>query len=91
MVSSLIREHLTTSVLYSPVLVEVSAAARVYPDVNQNSLESELTRYSNPNELQLTEILAGLSGVSPEHLLNGSRSDEPIDLALRMVVQGAIS
>lgn len=91
MVSSLTREPLATSVLDSPVLVEVSAAARVYPDVNQNSLESELTRYSNPKELQLMEILAGLRGVSPEHLLNGSRSDEPIDLAIRMVVQGAIS
>ncbi len=84
---NLVRPNIKALKAYSSARDEFSGDAKVFLDANENSLGSPLTkwynRYPDPHQLAVKKALAGVKGISAEHIFLGNGSDECIDLLYR--------
>lgn len=83
----LVRPNILALKPYSSARDEFHGMATVYIDANENSLgspvETDYSRYPDPQQWVLKEGIARLKGVTPEQIFLGNGSDEAIDLLLR--------
>ena len=83
-ISGLVRKNILHMKPYTSARDEYSGEARVFMDANENPFNSPLNRYPDPRQLELKRRIAGIKGMSPEHLFLGNGSDEGIDLLFRV-------
>ena len=93
MIEELVRPHLRE---FKPYVSARSEAmeARIFLDANELTSGSPLSfdgqplnRYPDPNQRELRERLAELTGVSIDSIFVGVGSDEIIDLLIRLVCE----
>jgi histidinol-phosphate aminotransferase len=83
-ISALVRMNILQMKPYTSARDEYSGAAKVFMDANENPFNSPLNRYPDPRQGELKKQIAGIKGISPEHLFLGNGSDEGIDLLFRV-------
>ena len=81
--------HIYNLAPYATARHEFEGQAEIFLDANENPLGSAsdklLNRYPDPLQAAVKDQLAGLKGVSPEHIfLGGGGSDEAIDLLFKI-------
>ncbi|GIL21685.1 MAG: histidinol-phosphate aminotransferase [Bacteroidota bacterium] len=79
----LIRKNVLNLKPYSSARDEFKGQASVYLDANENPYDTGLNRYPDPHQIELKKKIASIKKVSPENILLGNGSDEPIDLLFR--------
>lgn len=83
----LVRPNILALKPYASARDEFQGAANIFMDANENSLgspvETDYSRYPDPQQWALKTGLARLKGVAPEQIFLGNGSDEAIDLLLR--------
>ncbi len=76
---------------YASARDEFSGTAAIFLDANENSLGSPLdtdySRYPDPQQRNLKNILAAQQGLAIDQIFVGNGSDEAIDLLLRAFVE----
>ncbi len=82
-INTLVRRNVLNMKPYSSARDEFHGEAEVFLDANENPYPSPYNRYPDPMQWKVKEKLAQLKGVSPEQILLGNGSDEPIDLIIR--------
>lgn len=80
----LVRKNIWELKAYSSARDDFKGDASVYLDANENPLSENYNRYPDPLQWKLKEKVAAMKGISPEQLLFGNGSDEPIDLVIRI-------
>lgn len=80
----LIRRNIRELKPYSCARNEFQGEASVYLDANENPFNEPYNRYPDPLQWAVKEKIARLKEVSPEQIMLGNGSDEPIDLAIRI-------
>jgi len=80
----LIRPELLDIKPYSSARDEFEGAAEVFLDANENPFENGINRYPDPLQRNLKNRIAGIKGISADHILLGNGSDECIDLLIRL-------
>lgn len=90
----LIRENIKRIVPYSSARSEYSGEARIFLDANENAfgppVGSEFSRYPDPNQSELKNRLAEVTGVRSSQIFVGNGSDEAIDLLIRTLCRPGI-
>lgn len=89
-ISSLVRANILHMKPYTSARDEYSGAAKVFMDANENPFNSPLNRYPDPRQTELKRKIAGIKGISPEHLFIGNGSDEGIDLLFRVFCEPSV-
>lgn len=83
----LLRPHLRKLVPYASARDEFSGEAAVFLDANENAIGSataeNFSRYPDPYQNEVKQVLAKLKGVKKEQIFLGNGSDEAIDLLMR--------
>ena len=83
----LVRPNILALKPYASARDEFQGTASIFIDANENSLgspvETDYSRYPDPQQWALKTGLAQLKGVVPEQIFLGNGSDEAIDLLLR--------
>jgi len=83
-ITALVRANILHMKPYTSARDEYSGSAKVFMDANENPFNSPLNRYPDPKQTELKTKIAGIKGISPEHLFLGNGSDEGIDLLFRV-------
>jgi histidinol-phosphate aminotransferase len=89
-ISGLVRANILHMKPYTSARDEYSGAAKVFMDANENPFNSPLNRYPDPRQTELKRKIAGIKGISPEHLFIGNGSDEGIDLLFRVFCEPSV-
>ena len=89
--SSLVRPNILTLQPYASARDEFTGAAAIFLDANENSLggplEIDYSRYPDPQQRALKNMLAAQKGLNVDQIFLGNGSDEAIDLLLRAFVE----
>ncbi len=83
------RENIRRLTPYSSARSEYGgAAARIFLDANENAfgspIERDYSRYPDPLQTEIKNIIAERNGVAPDEIFVGNGSDEAIDLLFRV-------
>ena len=78
--NKLLRPNIRQLKPYSSARNEFKGEASVFLDANENPFNPPYNRYPDPLQWEVKEKIAQIKGVSPENILLGVGSDEPIDL-----------
>lgn len=89
--NKLLRPNIRRLKPYSSARNEFKGEASVFLDANENPFNPPYNRYPDPLQWQVKEKIAQIKGVSPENILLGVGSDEPIDLLFRAFCQPGIN
>lgn len=89
--NKLLRPNIRQLKPYSSARNEFKGEASVFLDANENPFNPPYNRYPDPLQWQVKEKIAQIKGVSPENILLGVGSDEPIDLLFRAFCQPGIN
>lgn len=81
--NKLLRPNIRQLKPYSSARNEFKGEASVFLDANENPFNPPYNRYPDPLQWEVKEKIAQIKGVSPENILLGVGSDEPIDLLFR--------
>jgi histidinol-phosphate aminotransferase len=84
----IVRENIKRLTPYSSARKEFSGRASVFLDANENSfgspIEEDFSRYPDPLQTEIKEILARWNDVKSAEIFVGNGSDEAIDLLFRI-------
>lgn len=89
-INKLVRKNILNMKPYSSARDEFSGAAEVYLDANENPYKTNVNRYPDPHQVELKKAIGELKGISPDLIILGNGSDEPIDLLIRSFCEPTI-
>ena len=89
--NKLLRPNIRQLKPYSSARNEFKGEASVFLDANENPFNPPYNRYPDPLQWEVKEKIAQIKGVSPENILLGVGSDEPIDLLFRAFCRPGIN
>lgn len=89
--NKLLRPNIRQLKPYSSARNEFKGEASVFLDANENPFNPSYNRYPDPLQWEVKEKIAQIKGVSPENILLGVGSDEPIDLLFRAFCRPGIN
>ena len=89
--NKLLRPNIRQLKPYSSARNEFKGEASVFLDANENPFNPPYNRYPDPLQWEVKEKIAQIKGVSPENILLGVGSDEPIDLLFRAFCRTGIN
>lgn len=89
--NKLLRPNIRQLKPYSSARNEFKGEASVLLDANENPFNPPYNRYPDPLQWEVKEKIAQIKGVSPENILLGVGSDEPIDLLFRAFCRPGIN
>ena len=89
--NKLLRPNIRQLKPYSSARNEFKGEASVFLDANENPFNPPYNRYPDPLQWEVKEKIAQINGVSPENILLGVGSDEPIDLLFRAFCRPGIN
>ena len=89
--AQLVRPNILALQPYASARDEFTGLAAIFLDANENSLGGPLatdySRYPDPQQKDLKNLLAAQKGLLPSQIFIGNGSDEAIDLLLRAFVE----
>lgn len=90
----LVRANVASLVPYSSARDEFDSEAAIFLDANENAFGSpvgaDYSRYPDPQQSRIKELLAQLEGISASQVFLGNGSDEAIDLLIRVFCRPGI-
>ena len=89
--NKLLRPNIRQLKPYSSARNEFKGEASVFLDANENPFNPPYNRYPDPLQWEVKEKIAQIKGISPENILLGVGSDEPIDLLFRAFCRPGIN
>ena len=89
--NKLLRPNIRQLKPYSSARNEFKGEASVFLDANENPFNPPYNRYPDPLQWEVKEKIAQIKCVSPENILLGVGSDEPIDLLFRAFCRPGIN
>ena len=89
--NKLLRPNIRQLKPYSSARNEFKGEASVFLDANENPFNPPYNRYPDPLQWEVKEKIAQIKGVSPENILLGVGSYEPIDLLFRAFCRPGIN
>jgi histidinol-phosphate aminotransferase len=89
-IQDLVRKNIRELKPYSSARNEYKGEASVFLDANENPYNTPYSRYPDPLQWMVKEKIAGIKGVTPQQMMLGVGSDEPIDLIIRIFCEPAI-
>ena len=81
---NLVRKNILALKPYSCARDEFKGEASVYLDANENPLNAPYNRYPDPLQWEVKNKISKIKRVTPEQIMLGNGSDEPIDLIYRI-------
>ncbi len=88
--SELVRKNIWNLKPYSSARDEYKGDASVFLDANENPYNGPYNRYPDPLQWSVKQKIANIKDISPEQIMLGNGSDEPIDLTIRIFCEPAI-
>jgi histidinol-phosphate aminotransferase len=89
-IQDLVRKNIRELKPYSSARNEYKGEASIFLDANENPYNTPYSRYPDPLQWMLKEKIAGIKGVTPQQMMLGVGSDEPIDLVIRIFCEPAV-
>lgn len=86
----LVRPNIWRLQPYSSARHEFEGQADVYLDANENPYGSAFSRYPDPLQLQLKQVIARYKSMPVDQIFLGNGSDEAIDLIMRIFCRPGI-
>lgn len=91
---ALVRTNIKRLIPYSSARSEFGESANIFLDANESAFGSpignDLSRYPDPYQSDLKELLSQINGVDTKQIFIGNGSDEAIDLLIRVFCRPSV-